>query len=327
LENELKSGMKYQGLYKPSHAIILLAILVISVGCGSPSPDAQAATAAISGKLDVMATTTIVGDVVSAVGGELIDLEVLLPPGSDPHIYEVTPKDIASLTEADLVFANGLGLEALLEPVLRDARDQNRVVSVSDGIATIRSQSSDRNGEGDDLDPHVWFDPILVMSWVGTIEGALSDANPENRDAFQANAEEYLQQLRELDEWIISQIGEIPADKRLVVTDHDSLGYFVDRYGLDLVGTVIPGYDTQIEPSAKELALLIENIEQYGVSVVFVSDSVNTSLAEQIANDSGILLVPLSTGSLTDDSGKAATYLDFMRVNVETIVNALNSNS
>ncbi|HET6443883.1 MAG TPA: metal ABC transporter substrate-binding protein [candidate division Zixibacteria bacterium] len=320
--------MKHQGLHNPSYTIILLAILIICVGCGSQSSDPQAVTEAISGnRIHVMATTTIVGDVVNAVGSDLIDLEVLLPPGSDPHVYEVTPRDIAALTEADLVFVNGLGLEALLEPVLQDAREQNKVVSVSDGIANIRSQTSGRNGEGDDLDPHVWFDPLLVMSWVDTIESALSDANPENSDAFHANAEEYRRQLLELDEWIITQIGEIPVDKRLVVTDHDSLGYFVDRYGLDLVGTVIPGYDTQIEPSAKELAQLIENIGQYGVSVVFVSDSVNTSLAEQIANDSGIRLVRLSTGSLTDDSGKAATYLDFMRANVETITNALSSSS
>ena len=301
-----------------------MVILFVASACGGPeTAEEESPTGQIPVPLKVVATTTIVGDVVSTIGGDRIDLKVLLPPNADPHGYEVTPRDVAALTDADLVFINGLGLEALLEPVLKDAEEQNKVISVSDGVPTLGEADQ---GQSSGEDPHVWFDPMRVSVWVNNIEKALSQVDPVGSEAYLTNAESYRQRLVELDEWIVEQFDQIPADKRLIVTDHDSFGYLVDRYGLDLVGTVIPGYNTLSDPTARVLAALIDDIGRRDASVIFVSDSVSHDVSEQVARETGIELVPLSTGSLTEAGGKAPTYLDFMRLNVETIVQALLGN-
>ncbi|MGB3713650.1 MAG: metal ABC transporter substrate-binding protein [Candidatus Promineifilaceae bacterium] len=306
--------------------IIVLAFTAIAVGCGEQTATEGDQDGGVSGNLiNVVATTTILGDVVGAVGGELIDLDVLLPPGADPHAYLVTPRDVAALADADLVFVNGLGLETFLEPVLENVGANTRVITVSDGIKAIRAPGSDGDENTADADPHVWFDPLRVMIWVDNIEDALIEMDPDNQNTFRDNAELYREQLRQLDAWIVERIEQLPVERRLLVTDHDSFGYLVDRYGLELIGTVIPGYSTQSQPSAKELAALLEIIGQRDVTAVFVSDSANSSLAEQIARDSEIRLIPLSTGSLTVATGEAATYLEFMHTIIETITDALSA--
>ncbi len=319
--------MKREKLSKTRIPIVVLAFIAISVGCGRQLPtEGDQDNGSSENLLKVVATTTILGDVVSVVGGELIDLEVLLPPGADPHAYQLTPRDVAALSDADLIFVNGLGLETFLEPVLENVGEDTKVITTSEGIRVISAPGSAGDDEATgEPDPHVWFDPLNVMIWVDNIEDVFTSANPGNQDTFHDNAEMYREQLRELDEWIVDRFEQLPVDRRLIVTGHDSFGYLVERYGLELIGTVIPGFSTQTQPSAKELAALLDIIEQREVTAVFISDSASSSLAEQIARDSGIRLIPLSTGSLTVATGEAATYLDFMRVNIETIVNVLSS--
>jgi len=317
--------MIIQLLRRESLGFLCLSLILFSAGCTGQIADQELPKEEKNrDQITVMATTTIVADIVKEVGGELIDLQVLVPPSTDPHVYEVTPRDIAALDDADLIFINGLGLEMLLEPVLEDSRTADKVVSVSDRVNYLSSKvTPEGNDQGDKPDPHVWFDPQRVATWVDNVENALSQVDPENAGIYQRNAENYRQSLVELDQWILEEIDQIPASRRLIVTDHDSLGYLVDRYGLELIGTVVPGYNTQAEPTAKELAALIDAIGRHDVAVVFVSDSVNIKIAEQIARDTGIQLVPISTGSLTDASGAAPTYIDFMRLTVETISDAL----
>ncbi len=314
-------------LRREALGFLCLSSILFSVGCARQIADQEITKEEnVRDQITVVATTTIVGDIVKEVGGELIDLQVLVPPSTDPHVYEVTPRDVAALDDADLIFINGLGLEMLLEPVLEDSRTADKVVSVSDGVNYLSSKAApEGDDQGDKPDPHVWFDPQRVAIWVDNIENALSQVDPENAESFQRNAESYRQSLVELDQWILEEIDQIPASRRLIVTDHDSLGYLVDRYGLELIGAVVPGYNSQVEPTAKELATLIDAIGRREVAVIFVSDSVSTKIAEQIARDTGIQLVPISTGSLTDASGGAPTYLDFMRLTVETITDALLS--
>jgi zinc/manganese transport system substrate-binding protein/manganese/iron transport system substrate-binding protein len=219
-------------------------------------------------------------------------------------------------------------LETFLEPVLENVGEESKLITVSEGIKVISAPGSSGVDENTvDADPHVWFDPLRVLFWVDNIEDALTEKNPENKDIFHDNAEIYREKLRELDVWIVDRIEQLPVERRLIITDHDSLGYLVERYGLELIGTVIPGYSTQSQPSAKELGALLEIIGQREVAAVFVSDSANSTLAEQIARDSGIQLIPLSTGSLTSATGEAATYLEFMRVNIEKITDALSINN
>lgn len=310
-----------------SLALGLLAISFLLAACTA----AQPADPTGAGKLKVVATTTLVGDVVSQVAGDQVALVTLLPPGSDPHSFQPTPQDVTRLADADLVFINGLGLEEFLSGMLDSANTQAQVIPVSQGITPREGvEAGDHEGEGEEAgaddhaqDPHVWMDPNNVLVWVDNIEAALAAADPPNASVYAENAGRYRQALRELDEWVRQQVSQVPQERRMLVSDHAVFGYFADRYGFEQVGAVIPGFSTLSEPSAQDLAALQDTIAAAGVPVILVGYSVNPNLAERVAQDSGIRLVPVHTGSLTGPDGTAPTYLDFIRYNVEAIVSAL----
>ncbi len=271
--------------------------------------------------LHVVATTTIVGDVVAQVGGEWIELSVLLPVGSDPHNFEPTPQDIARVAEADVIFINGAGFEIFLAPLLASAGAQDRVVDLSASLALLESADADHAEE--EGDPHVWTDPRNVVRWTQEIAGALSALDEQHALEFQANAERYQAELEALDAWIREQVAQIPPENRQMVTDHAVFGYFAAAYGFQQAGALIPGYSTLAAPSARELAALEDAIRVLGVKTLFVGNTVNPSLAERVAGDTGVKLVFLYTGSLSAPGGEAPTYLDYMRYNTSAIVNAL----
>jgi ABC-type Zn uptake system ZnuABC Zn-binding protein ZnuA len=282
-------------------------------------------------KLKVVATTSIIGDVVQNVGGDMIDLTVLLPLGSDPHAFEPTPRDLVSVAEAHLVFINGLGLEEFLAKMLQNAGSQAAVVAVSNGADFREFDAGDEPGletEGEEhhhqgVDPHLWMTPVNVVVFVRNIEHALSALDPTNAKAYQANAEAYTARLTELDIWIQAQIETIPVESRKLVTDHDTFGYYADRYGLEIIGAVLPAYSTNAKPSAQELAALQNAIGQSKIKAVFVGTTVNPALARQVAEDTGLKLVPLYTGSLGEPGSGAESYLDYIRFNTDAIVEAL----
>ncbi len=275
--------------------------------------------------LSAVASTTIVGDIVGEVAGDKIDLTILLPPGDDPHGYQLTPKDIATLQSADIIFINGLGFERFLDPILENVLTNSNIVTVSEGIDALTVDGQDTRAEpGSALDPHVWFDPIRVMTWVDNIEESLTHIDAQNGDVYRNNADLYRQELIEIDSWISDQLNNIQPSRRLLVTNHDSLGYLVDRYKLRLVGTVIPGYSTISEPSAQDMAQLVTEIKRLDIPAIFIDNNANNSLAAQIGRDTDIRVVPISTGSLSEPDGKSSTYLEFLRVNIKTIVDALN---
>lgn len=281
------------------------------------------------GKLHVVATTTLAGDVVRQVGGDAIDLRVLLPVGADPHNFTPTPQEVAAVAEADVIFTVGLGLEAFLEPLLANAGSHAQVVALSDGIATLAppaelpgAQEAGDHAEAA-VDPHVWFDPQNVSIWVDNAARALSAADPAQAATYQANAQRYHQELQALDRWIVEQVAAVPAADRQLVTDHLIFSYFAQRYGFAQVGAVIPGYSTLSEPSAQELAALEDAIRQTGVKAILLGNTVNPALAERVAGDTGTRLVQVYTDSLTAPGGEADTYLAFMRYNVRAMVDAL----
>jgi len=271
--------------------------------------------------LKVVATTTLVGDVVRQVGGELVEVSVLLPANTDPHGFEPAPKDLAHVAEAQVIFANGVGLETFLEPMLENSGGQAEIVFVSDGVPLL--QAATHEDEDGGSDPHTWFDPNNVMIWTQNIERKLSVLDPSNAQTYSVNSEKYQEALRQLDEWIAAQVEQVPPDNRKLVTDHVEFTYFAGRYGFEQVGALIPGYSTAAQPSAQELAALEDAIRSLGVQAVFVGENVNPSLAERVVQDTGVKLVTLFTGSLSDPGGPAPTYLDFMRYNVTLIVSAL----
>jgi ABC-type Zn uptake system ZnuABC Zn-binding protein ZnuA len=278
------------------------------------------------GRLQVVATTSIVGDVVGNIGGELIELTVLVPPGGDPHTFEPRPQDIAAVSDAQVVFASGLGLEEALKGVL-EANVKGTLVEVSDGLAVIPLQDKDEHegaqpehGTGD---PHTWMDPNNVIIWAGNIATALAEADPTNRATYQTNAESYIAELRELDAWIRQQVEQVPPKQRKLVSDHAVLGYFAAEYGFEQVGLVIPALSSSAAPSAQELAALVDAIRAQDVQAILVGTTVNPALSEQVADDTGAELVFIYTGSLSQSGGVASSYIQLMRYNVQAIVDTL----
>jgi len=284
-----------------------------------------------STKVQVVATTTLVGDVVQVVGGDLLNLTVMLPAGSDPHGFNPTPQDVTRAAQADVVFINGLDLEEFMTEMLENAAADMNIVELSAHIEAIPlgEDHDDEHADEDDehehgeFDPHVWWNPLNVATWADEVAEELARLDPENGAVYEANAAAYRQELVALDEWIKEQVAQIPAENRILVTDHDSLGYFVDSYGFELVGTVFPGLSTQAEPSAQDLAELTTTIRAYGVPAVFVGTTVSQSLANQVAQETDTDIISIYTDSLSGEDGPADTYLAFMRSNVEAIVGAL----
>lgn len=172
-------------------------------------------------------------------------------------------------------------------------------------------------------DPHVWFDPNNIILWVETVVETFSTLDPAHAADYQANGARYISLLEELDGWIIEEVSRIPQDDRKLVTDHMAFSYFASRYEFEMVGAVIPAYSTSAQPSAGELAGLIDTVNDLEVQAIFVGTSANPSLAEQTARETGVLLLPLYTGSLSDSDGPAGTYLDLMRYNVSSITTGL----
>jgi manganese/iron transport system substrate-binding protein len=297
------------------------------VGCrpagGTPTP----ATLASGAKLKVVATTNIVGDVVRNVAGDRIDLTELMGIGVDPHSYVATPKDVRAVHDADIVFASGAGLEEFLGEMLENAGGNALHIDLSDSLK-LRAPEGGKENEGDQdqshgaFDPHVWFSVPHVIRWVKIIQNTLSDADPENSAVYGANAEQYVRKLEALDTWIQEQVERIPQNRRKLVTNHAAFGYFAERYGLEQVGVVYP-ISPSAEPSAQDIARLETIIRKHDIPAAFSESTVNPKLAEQVAQDTGITLVQLYTGSLGGPGSGAETYVDLMRFDVKAIVQAL----
>lgn len=194
-----------------------LIIAALLAGCTNASTSLPQPE---GGALTVIATTTIVADVVRQVGGEFVQVETLLPIGADPHSFDPAPRDLAQITSASLIFTNGAGLEEFLQPMLENAGATARVVDLSQGIDLLEGTAGEHGS-----DPHVWVDPNNVLVWVKNIRAALSQADPQHVDAYQTNAERYSAELEALDAWIREQIAAIPEANRKLITDHLIFGY------------------------------------------------------------------------------------------------------
>ena len=299
-------------------------LLAGAAGCQPAAARAEQANDPDS-RLRIVATTSLVGDVLSRVAGGRIELRVLLPPGADPHSFQSTPQDAAAVAEAQLVFINGFGLEEALLETLASVAGTLPLISISDGIEPHELAGAEGElGEAGTADPHVWLDPTNVLVWVENARAGLTRVDPAGEAQYAANATAYQAELKELDGWIWGEVERIPAEKRTLVTDHDSLGYFAARYGFQIVGAVIPAYSTLAQPSAQEIAELEQTIARYKVPALFVGVGFNPALSERVAQDMGVALVPLYTDSLSGSEGPAATYLDLMHYTATAISEALS---
>jgi ABC-type Zn uptake system ZnuABC Zn-binding protein ZnuA len=332
-------------------SLIILVLLSFSI------------TSAQNDPLPVVATTTIIADVARNVGGELVDVTSLVPPNADVHAFEPAPDDAVRIAEADVLLINGAGLEAFLSGLLENAGGVEPVV-VSNGVeilpfgehvhdeheeaehdeilgvlggegvceehhdeetaATQETEGEEHEHEHGGCDPHVWTDPNNVIVWTGNIADAFAAADPDNADTYRANADAYIQQLEALDAEVEQILSVIPAERRILVTNHEFFGYFAHRYGFEIVGVVVSGGTTLAEPNPQELAALVTIIAEEGVPAIFAEVSHNAQLAEVVAAETGINVVTtLYSDSLSEPGGPADTYLNYLRYNAQTIADAL----
>jgi ABC-type Zn uptake system ZnuABC Zn-binding protein ZnuA len=308
-------------------ALLLLATAVAAAGCGDSDP--QAGTG--SSEATVVATTTIAADLVRNVGGDRVHVDSLVPAGADPHGHEPRPSDAVAISEAELVVKSGGDLDEWLDDLIENAGGEATEITLLDSVEAIEgghAQEEDEvhADEGDeDLDPHWWQDPRNAILAVEAIRDALIEADPDGRRAYERNARAYTSELRALDDEIERCMQRVQPDKRKLVTTHDALGYFAERYDIEVIGSVIPSLSTQAQPSAADVDALIEQIEDEGVEAIFPEAAVSQRLERAISRESGAEVgAELWTDSLGGDESGAETYTDAMRANAGALAEGMS---
>lgn len=308
--------------------------------------------------LQVVATSNILADVARNVGGDHVSVEPLIPPGVDGHVWQPTPNDVLKVSQADMVLVVGLGYETFLGQLLNNAADVPQVV-VSTGIpilpfaghedddhveATPEADLTDEEyvgvygepgvcdstaatAEADhdhgQCDPHVWTDPTNVMIWANNIAEAFAAADSTNADVYRANAAAYVEQLKTLDDEVQTILSVVPEARRVLLTNHEFLGYFAHRYGFKVVGGIL-GATSLEEPDPRRLAALANDVRTLGIPAIFAEISQNSRFAQVVAQEAGIEVVTnLYSESLSETDGPASTYTDYLLYNAQTIADAL----
>lgn len=289
---------------------------------------ACAAEPAHAAPVKVSATTTVIADFVKVVGGPRVQVNVIVPAGGDTHSFQPTTGAIRNLAASRALFTNGAGLEPWL-PKLSAAAPRVPVKALTSGLklrpAPEEPGHTDHDGhDHGTLDPHAWWDPTLAAGYARNAAAALKALDPAGKATYDRNLRAYLAQLSAADAYARAQFARVPAAKRQIVTNHDALHYFAGRYGLNIVGTVIPGLGTEREPSARELAALAQTVKKSGARVIFTENTVNARLAQTLARETGARVAPaLYTDALGPTGSAGDTFLKAFRQNVDQMVRAL----
>lgn len=320
---------------------------------------ASNADAAASGEApSIVATFSVLGHLVREVAGQEAEVTVLVGPGVDAHTFEPSPADNRKLVEADLIFENGLGFETWLDDLYESSDSDARRVVVTQGMENLidadeheaeeehaeeegtheaeeEHEEEAHEGEGEathegeehghgEYDPHVWHDVNNAIYMVERIRDSLAEADASNAARYRGNAERYISELRELDEYVVEQVATLPEDQRKLVTTHDTFGYFARRYGFEIVDTALGITTEESEPSAAEMAELIQEIRAAEVPELFTENVSNSGVMERVAQETGAKIAPpLYTDALGEPGSEGATYIEMERYNVKTIVGAL----
>jgi zinc/manganese transport system substrate-binding protein len=289
-------------------ALVAVAGALLVAGCGS--------TAGGRDRPLVVATTTQIGDWARVVGGDAVTVHQILKPNTDPHEYEPRPADVEAASGAEVVFENGDELDAWMGKVLSQSGGHARVVDLG-RLVPIDRPGESAGPEASRYDPHWWHDPRNAEAAVAAIRNALVQADPQGKPVFERNAAAYLSSLRTLDRRIAACLAQVPPPQRKLVTDHDAFGYFAARYGIRILGAVIPSQTTQAQPSAGATARLVRLIEREHVRAIFPESSINARLAQTIARETGA-----SSGYTLygDTLGPGQTYLQMERANADAMV-------
>ncbi len=301
-------------------SLFIIPLIPLAGGCQTVPQ-----TADELGALRVMAAESFLADIAQNVAGSQFTVTSLMPDGADPHAFQPAPQDVVKISNSDLFILNGGGLELWLEEVVAGAGSDITVVIASEGL---EGREAEHEGEDHDheheVDPHFWLDPNLVMDYVDNIKNAFIKLDPDHRAIYKKNAAEYTAKLAELDAYIRQQTETIPPERRKLVTAHESLGYFAERYGYELTGTILPGYSSSSAPSAQMMAAVIEKIRQTSAPAIFLETGSNPELAFQIASETGIkVLTDLRTHAVASKDAESAGYIGMMRYNIDLIAGAL----
>ncbi len=345
-------------------------------------------------QLQVVASHSILGDVINNVVGDIADVTLLIPAGADPHSFEPTPSDLTAIAKADIVFVNGAFFEEGLLESIENAGESATIIEASSCVTILafgtnegdhdheaeenhmtdneemdtlcdqheeelmlynrdisitgndtmplgrlyaiecgehhedEDHADEHHHEEGSCDPHVWMNPHNVMYWTLLIRDTLIERDPANADTYRTNADTYLTELIALvDDFVIPLVETLPQDKRILIASHDSLGYLTESFGFKTVGTIMLSGSTLAEPSAQDIASIIDLIQAEGIPAIFSETTVNDNIAQTIANETGVQLVMLHSGSLSDENGTAPTYIDYIRSNYTAIIEALGGGS
>ncbi|MER7006542.1 metal ABC transporter substrate-binding protein [Dactylosporangium sp. NPDC000555] len=308
---------------RPITAFALAAALTAPLtACGDNATPQLAAAG--DGKLAVVATTTQVADFARNIGGDKVTVTQILKPNIDPHEYEPTPADITAIGAAKVVVKSGLGLEKWLDETISAAGFKGTTVDASTGVK-IRQGNGDE--EQQDGDPHIWHNPRNAKIMVQNIGKAFAAADPADAAAYEKNLADYSAKLDKLDADIQAKIDKLPPDGRKLVTNHDAFGYYIDRYQLEFIGSIIPSFDTSAELSAKDIDDIVAKIKKTGTKAVLSESSLPPKTAEAIARQAGVQVVAgedaLYGDTLGPQGSAGDTYLKMEEHNTDVIVRAL----
>jgi ABC-type Zn uptake system ZnuABC Zn-binding protein ZnuA len=292
---------------------LVMVICILLAACQPARPQSN-------GLPDVMATESFLGDIAQNVAGSRIIVDTLLPVTVDPHEYQPKPQDVARLAQAQVLIVNGLGYETWLQKTLDSLGGQRQLVVATNGLAP----APDPSGQHPEGDPHMWMNPLNVINYVQQIQEGLTQADPAGKYIYTRNADAYVVKLQTLDQWVKGQVSQLPVEKRLLVTNHDALGYFAKAYNFKIIGAIIPSVTTDASPSAQQLAGLIDTIKHSRARAIFLDVGENQKLAQQIASETGVVVITnLYVESTSGLNGPAPTYIDMIKHDVTVILDAL----
>ena len=266
----------------------------------------------------IVASASMIADMTEQIVGDLHDVEMIVPIGGDPHLHEPTPSNARLVARADLILINGLTFEGWINELIENSGTSAQVVTVTEDIQPLTSTTY-----ANSADPHAWMDASKVISYVESITRALVKLDPPNGSTYRRNALAYKNELIQLDQDIEAAIAEIPAHKRVLITSHDAFQYYGRRYGIRL--EAIMGISTEAEAQTSDIRRVNKVIKENQVPAIFVESTINPKLIEQLAQDNKVSIGgELYADSLGDEDSPASTYLDMMRYNTKTIVEALS---
>ncbi len=270
-------------------------------------------------KPKVLATASMIWDMAKNIGGEHLDIQCIVPIGGDPHLYDPTPKDVKSVANAQLILKNGLTFEGWFNELIENSGTKAKSVIVTEGIQPVQSLTYENA-----TDPHAWMNVTNAYTYIENIKKAFIELLPEKTAFFEKNYQNYLQELKKLDAYILKKIQSIPEEKRVLITSHDAFQYYGRRYGIQL--EAILGVSTDADVQTSDINRLNKVIKERKVPAVFIESTINPKLLKQLARDNNIAVGgELYADSIGDKESDASTYIDMLKHNTDTIVKGLSA--